>query len=78
MCHLYATLPSDPSTSVFFNVHSGLLLDNLTFVLKQDNKTVVSKISSSPYKLDNVESIGQRYVHSVLIDNLSVDTLYHL
>ena len=28
--------------------------------------------------MDNVESIGQRNVHSVLITNLTADTLYHL
>jgi len=45
VCHLYATLPPDGSTSVFFNAHSGIPLTNLTFVLKESNKTIISKIS---------------------------------
>lgn len=78
VCHLYATLPEDPSTSVFFNVHSGLLLDNITFVIKASNTIIASKISSLPFRLDNVESIGQRNIHSVLITDLTPDCLYHL
>ena len=78
VCHLYATLPPDGSTSVFFNAHSGLPLDNLTFVLKESNKTVVSKISKDPFRLDNVDSTGVRNVHSVLMTNLDPNKLYRI
>ena len=75
---MYATLPPEPSTSVFLNAHSGLSLDNITFVLKLDNKVVVETVSNKPFRLDNVESVGQRNVHSVLVTNLTAATLYHL
>lgn len=78
VCHLYATVPADPSTSVFFNAHSGLPLDTLTFVLKRNNETIREMLSDKPYRMDNVESIGQRNVHSVLITGLTANTLYDL
>jgi hypothetical protein len=78
VCHLYATVPVDPSTSVFFNAHSGLSLDKLIFVLKKDNQTIRSMLSDKPFRMDNVESTGQRNVHSVLITGLTADTWYHL
>ena len=78
VCHLYATAPADPSTSVFFNAHSGLPLDKLVFVLKKDNQTIRNMLSEKPYRMDNVESIGQRNVHSVLITGLLADTWYQL
>jgi hypothetical protein len=78
ICHLYATLPEDGSSSVFFNIHSGTSLPNLTLALKLDSSTVDQQVSSSPYKLENVDWIGQRYVHSLLFKNLKPDTLYSL
>lgn len=38
----------------------------------------MSKTSSDPFKLDNVDSIGQRNVHSVLMKNLDPAKLYRL
>jgi hypothetical protein len=78
ICHLYATVPEDTSTSVFFNAHSGTDLSNLTFVLKLNAIEVNRQISDQPFNLNNVESIGQRYVHSVLVTNLTANTTYSL
>lgn len=78
ICHLYATVPEDTSTSVFFNAHSGTDLSNLTFVLKQNAIEVNRQISDQPFSLNNVESIGQRYVHSVLVTSLTANTTYSL
>jgi hypothetical protein len=78
ICHLYATVPADTSTSVFFNAHSGLSLNNLTFVLSLNGTVVNTQINDKPYKLENVESKGQRYVHSVLVTDLNENTNYTL
>lgn len=78
VCHLYPTLPEDASTSVFFNVHAGSDLGILLFKLRRNGAEVDSKNSSAPLKLDNVESIGQRTVHSVLFTGLTADTTYDL
>jgi hypothetical protein len=78
ICHLYATVPEDASTAVFFNAHAGTNLDQLTFTLKLNGAAVGRKNSSSPFKMDNVESIGQRTVHSVLFSGLTANTTYSL
>jgi hypothetical protein len=70
-------VPEDASTAVFFNAHAGIDADNLTFTLKFNGTAVASKVSA-PFKLDNVESIGQRTVHSVLFSGLTANTIYSL
>ena len=47
-------------------------------MLKKDNQIVRNMVSDQPYRMDNVESIGQRNVHSVLITGLTANTLYQL
>lgn len=78
ICHLYATVAEDASTSVFFNVHAGMDLDSLTFTLKLNQETISIKNSSSPFKLDNVDSLGQRNVHSIFFRNLIPNATYSI
>jgi hypothetical protein len=78
ICHLYATVAEDASTSVFFNAHAGMNLDKLIFTLKLNEETVSVKNSSSPFKLDNVDSLGQRYVHSIFFRNLIPNATYSI
>ena len=51
VCHLYATVPEDPSTAVFFNAHSGMSLPNLTFTLRKDNTIIHQQSSNLTFKL---------------------------
>ena len=48
------------------------------FSLKLNNTLLASKNVSSLFKMDNVESIGQRNVYSVLFTNLTANTTYKL
>lgn len=45
VCRLYATLPPDSATSVFFNAHTGLDISNLTFILKNGSTPINTQIS---------------------------------
>jgi hypothetical protein len=63
---------------VFFNAHTGLANTNLTFTLKLNGAVVAKRQSLSPFLIDNVETIGQRSVHSVLFTDLQPDTTYSL
>lgn len=78
VCRLYATVPEDASTAVFFNAHAGLKVPNLVFTLKLNNVVIASKNITSPVRMDNVESIGQRNVYSTLFSGLNPDTTYQL
>lgn len=76
--HLYATVPEDASTGVFFNAHTGISNTNLTFTLKLNGNVLTKKASTSPFLIDNVETLGRRSVHSVLFTDLQPDTTYSL
>jgi hypothetical protein len=78
LCHLYATLPEDASTGVFINAQAGIDVSSLLFILSKNKAIVASINSSSPFRIENVESIGRRTMHSVLFTNLTEDTLYNL
>ena len=78
ICHLYATVAEDASTSVFFNAHAGMDLSQLTFTLKLNQGIIAVKNSTSPFKLDNVDSLGQRYVHSIFFQNLIPNATYSI
>jgi hypothetical protein len=54
ICHLYATVPEDTSTSVFFNVHAGVKLETLNFSLKMNDTLLSNKNASAIFKMDNV------------------------
>jgi len=53
-------------------------LDYLSFTIKKGDTLITIVNSTNPFKMDNVESIGQRYVHSVLIKGLEQNTLYSI
>lgn len=54
ICHLYATVPEDTSTGVFFNVHAGIKIENLAFTLKLNGNVVGTKNVTALFKMDNV------------------------
>ena len=78
VCHLYATVPEQTSTEVFFNAHTGTNVNSLSFILKLGDTLVFNKTIKDPIVMDNVESIGQRNIYSVLFDSLTPNTLYTL
>eukprot|EP00330_Aristerostoma_sp_ATCC50986_P002187 CAMPEP_0114588298 /NCGR_PEP_ID=MMETSP0125-20121206/11032_1 /TAXON_ID=485358 ORGANISM="Aristerostoma sp., Strain ATCC 50986" /NCGR_SAMPLE_ID=MMETSP0125 /ASSEMBLY_ACC=CAM_ASM_000245 /LENGTH=512 /DNA_ID=CAMNT_0001784617 /DNA_START=164 /DNA_END=1702 /DNA_ORIENTATION=- len=84
-CHVYATLPEDTATQVFFNVHTSYDVDNITLnydTLNNYNNsgklafTAYSNMSTK-YDFDNEEQ-GKRTVHVVLLTGLEPATTYEI
>lgn len=83
ICHIYATLPEDSSTSVFINVHTGNDINTLqinydTLANHQASPKAVLNYSATPssYYTD-LETRGDRYVHSTYLGNLTNNTMYY-
>jgi hypothetical protein len=55
---------------VFINAHAGIDVRYLLFTLYLNEAKIASINSSSPFRIENVEKIGRRTVHSVLFLNL--------
>jgi len=80
-CHVYATLPADTSTGVFINVHADFDVNSIVVnydTLENFETTGTTGFSekSYSYKLD-VEQRGKRSVHSVLLHDLTPETIYY-
>jgi len=79
-CHVYATLPSNTSSSVFLNVHTDYDVESVTIeydlleTFKETGKLSLSATSYS-FKLD-VEERGKRAVHSTLLKGLEAQSVY--
>jgi hypothetical protein len=78
ICHVYATLPEETATSVFINVHSGIGISSLTAIVRQNETKIVEKDFKKIYEMKDVESIGQRNVHSILLKGLIPNMLYNI
>lgn len=80
-CHIYATLPEDPSTSVFINLHTNIEYENIQIAYdEQDyfssNRNLRFTQNATTIKLDYIEQRGRRSVHSALLSGLTQDTEY--
>lgn len=83
ICHVYSTLPEDPSTSVFLNIHTGADIDILDVHYSSEEdlefsifrSIAINKTAQSDYL--NLEWKGKRYVHSIYLDNLEPNTPYY-
>ena len=80
-CHVYATLPSDASSSVFINVHTDYDVQGISVAYDSlSNYTETGKLqysaASSSYSLD-FEDLGRRTVHTVLLYGLVPETDYY-
>lgn len=53
ICHVYATLPEDSSSSFFLNVHSGINVQNLNVELKTISG-IDDDMSGGRYEANNV------------------------
>jgi len=84
ICHIYSSLPENPSTSIILNVHTGSDLDQIQVLynkeealdLKTFQSTAFNKTPKS-YYLD-IEWKAQRFIHSVYIDGLEPNTPYYV
>jgi len=83
ICHIYSTLPEDPSTSIILNVQTGSDLSQIQVLYTKENAANNGKADSQPlnktpksYFLE-IEWKAQRYVHSVYLDELEPNTLYY-
>lgn len=83
ICHVYATLPEDSSSSVFINVHTGndistlqVNYDTLANHQAAPNDALNHTAFPSSYYTD-LETRGDRYVHSVYLGNLTNNTMYY-
>jgi len=77
ICHLYATLPEETSTNVILNLHTGPDVKTLIvgFGLESDKK-ITANVTAQSYHVE-LESRGERYVHSAYLSNLEPNTLYY-
>jgi len=80
-CHVYATLPSNTSSSVFINVHTHIDVDAVKIeydTLENYEKTgkLLFSADSYTYKLD-IEERGKRAVHTALLKELEAHTVYY-
>jgi|JI6StandDraft_1071083.scaffolds.fasta_scaffold02838_14 hypothetical protein len=81
ICHIYATLPEDTDTSVFFNIQTGTDIQSVS-VSVQDVATLETGITASPVEAtkfivgETLEFNGQRNLFTVLFNDLKPDTSY--
>eukprot|EP00943_MAST-04B_sp_MAST-4B-sp1_P005814 g5814.t1 len=80
-CHLYLTLPENPSTEIFVNVHVGLNeFDSKLMKIQYWNKDNWDDGGIRPLtrctQMDWLEFNGQRDVYAVLLTNLNPSTTY--
>jgi len=80
-CHIYATLPFDTATSVFINVHTNIHVKDITVNYEKssvyaETGSLTSSQSSSYTLHQDYDSVGERNIHNVLLQNLAPNTLY--
>lgn len=81
VCHIYSTLPEDPSTAVILNVHTGQDVKSINILYRQaiDNSTKERSFNlktAQSFYLD-FEQRAARYVHSAYLSGLQPATEYY-
>ena len=87
ICHLYATLPEDGSSSTILNVHTGTDVSSIIIgydILDEYNErktsdgsaTLANNITAQSFYID-LEERGARYLHSAFLHNLTANKLYY-
>jgi hypothetical protein len=82
-CHLYATLPEDTSSAVFINAHTHEMYEQLdlqydTDEYYQQSGELRNTAQTESFKLEKIERIGKRRMHSAYLSELQPGTLYHI
>jgi len=80
-CHIYTTLAEDGATSLFVNLQTSTNVQSLTLsydALAYYNQTQTLRyaMNSSAFELPSLEAKGERNIHSLLLYNLSANTMY--
>jgi len=79
-CHVYATVPEDTATSAFINIHVHYDVTDITFkydtVVYYEAEKEYREDAKSVHKQLTFDTVGSRTVHSVLLTELTPDTLY--
>jgi hypothetical protein len=80
-CHVYATLPSNTSSSVFINAHTSTEVEQVEVYFDtkshyNSNKSLRRVEKSANIPMENVDAPGRRIIHSTLLDNLEPETDY--
>ncbi len=81
ICHVYASLPSNTSNSVFINIHTGPGIDKVqvSYVPAANFNMTPSQFivtQATQFTLNGLEAAGERNIYSVLLNNLTSSTLY--
>lgn len=79
-CHIYATLPPDAENSVFINLHTSTIYNEVYvyydfFEYFKINQSFRYKSLASTFAPE-LEKVGERNVHSALLRNLVPNTTY--
>jgi hypothetical protein len=81
-CHVFATLPEDTDTAVFINVQAHVDVTSITFKYDTEayylshNKNLAQTGQPVAYVFDQLEKLGARTQHSVLLTSLTPNTRY--
>lgn len=78
-CHMYATIPEDPSYAFFLNLHTHTDVGKVTVFYQELNSpdpTVFKNVTAESYDYYGLEWKAARKVHSALILGLQPDTKY--
>lgn len=78
-CHMYATIPEDPATAFFLNLHTNPDVSKLIVYyqeLNTEDPTSFLNVTAETYEYKGLEWKATRNVHSALIMNLKPDTKY--
>lgn len=78
-CHMYATIPEDPSYAFFLNLHTHTGVGKVTVFyqkLNTDDPTFFYNVTAESYDYKGLEWKAARKVHSALIMGLQPDTKY--